>query len=204
MTYRSDNGKLYVSTITGEIRVFDIPTVTTDIDDPFSFDESEDAKVTKLYSVFKLNANLVRSGLENEKDGSASKITAMQVFEDILYILFDNARVIRGFDFSSAAVVSEVTLPCVSSDGEFDKQWEGMFFERRSIMDTEMDGSSSVALRGSNNISTTNDRSSMVQLHMALDTPPEIWTFTMKETKAIAADNSEFSSFKFPTCAAAY
>ena len=37
MTYRSDNGKLYVSTITGEIRVFDVPTVTIDIDDPLFF-----------------------------------------------------------------------------------------------------------------------------------------------------------------------
>lgn len=165
MAYLPDFGsgpKLLISeeTIAGASNVFvyDIPTNAT----------ADDDKETIL-PLYQLNAGIFSSGLLN-----ATKIAAMTYFEDVLYLLHDNARVIRGWDMVTATMVSEWITPRVG--GEFDKQWEGIAFQR-------------------------NESDSSLIIHMTLDTPPQIWSFAMHETIDTASGKVALS---FPACAQAF
>lgn len=42
-----------------------------------------------------------------------TKIASMQVFEDRLYVLYDNGMVIRNFDLKSGQMHGDVRLPSV-------------------------------------------------------------------------------------------
>lgn len=91
-------------------------------------------------------------------------------------------------------MTSEMTLPRVGrSNGALDKQFEGMFLERRVHASSL---SSRSLLRGS----SSGDDNDQILLHLALDTPPEVCTFVMKEEEDHEASGTMYS---FPQCAAA-
>ena len=100
-----------------------------------------------------LNSHIITEGLDD------SKIAALRLFEGILYMLHDNAGVVRAWDIDSGVLRSEWKLP------SYTKQWEGMALERRVA--------SNGALRGS-----TKEE---IVLHLVLDTPPQVWTLNVKE-----------------------
>jgi len=72
-----------------------------------------------------LNHNIFSRGLGSRDSGLSSrqKVAAMQYFDGLLYLLFDNAMLIRVFD-SDGNMIQETKLP-VAVEG-FEKQWEGM------------------------------------------------------------------------------
>jgi hypothetical protein len=171
MAYVPDDmgGKLYITDgtdTTGEdshVYVYDVPTIATN-------NESIDP-------VFQLNGKVLTSGIINDP-----KMGSMTFFEDVLYILHDNARVVRGWNLKSGAMISEWTLPRV--EGGFDQQWEGLTLERVSSMGRNM----------AQGEPDPNHASSVV-LHLTLDSPPQIWSFKLKETER---------NYTLPDCAAAY
>lgn len=81
------------------------------------------------------------------------KVSAMQYFDGLLYLLFDNAILIRAFD-SNGNMVQETMLP-VAVEG-FEKQWEGMELQRK-------DGD--------------------LILHLALDSPPQVWSLKLESAQ---------------------
>lgn len=136
------------------------------------------------------------------------KIAAIQVFEGFLYVLYDNARVIRSFDLATGDFVNELKLPRVgTSNGDFDKQFEGLFLERVENSETFSEDNSENAsedvskdssdrrLRGINR-ALDEDGKDQIKLHLALDSPPEIWSFVMQE-------DQHAKEYSFPKCAAA-
>eukprot|EP01083_Nonionella_stella_P010862 30894_1 len=84
-----------------------------------------------------------------------AKVSAMQYFDGLLYLLFDNAQLIRSFD-SHGNMVQEIKLP-IAVEG-FEKQWEGMRLQRK-------DGE--------------------LLLHLALDSPPQVWSLKLTEKEGI-------------------
>ena len=122
---------------------------------------------------------MITNGLE---DG---KIASLFYFEGILYILHDNDRVIRSWEVSTGAFVSEFTLPLVSEGEAFAQQWEGFAIERNTAGNFAGSGGSDTAmrLRGS----TAQQRqeqpppSSFLTVHLVLDSPPQIWSFAVEE-----------------------
>lgn len=84
-----------------------------------------------------------------------AKVSAMQYFDGLLYLLFDNAQMIRSFD-SNGNIVQEINLP-IAVEG-FEKQWEGMRLQRK-------DGE--------------------LLLHLALDSPPQVWSLQLIEKDGI-------------------
>ena len=99
------------------------------------------------------------------------KIAALYYFEGITYILFDNQNLIRGFNLETGEMVAEIPLPFNGGN-----QWEGIAMERRSL--SHAVGS----LRGSNTrTSEQSDDDSELLVHLAFDTPPQVWTFVVKE-----------------------
>jgi hypothetical protein len=172
MTFVPDEngGKLYISegAMAGEdshVYVYDVPSITTS----GTNDELIDP-------IFQLNGKVLTSGIPE-----APKMGSMTFFEEVLYILHDNARVVRGWNIESGAMVSEWILPRV--EGRFDQQWEGMTLQRVSNMGMNM-------AEGKPGPS-----SSSVVLHMTLDSPPQIWSFKLNESKG---------TYTLPDCAAAY
>lgn len=138
------------------VNVFTVPT-------EFNLDE------TTLHPVHHLNSGLLSQGF---LPNASAKISAMTVFDGILYILHDNMRVIRGWEMESGVMVSEWTTPPVG--GEFDKQWEG------------------IALEGT--------KAGGVVLHMALDTPPQLWSFQL-ERLSVSEDSWSTAVWSLPSCA---
>eukprot|EP00985_Skeletonema_marinoi_P023848 scaffold16119_cov83-Skeletonema_marinoi.AAC.3 len=84
---------------------------------------------------------------------SPQKVAAMQYFDGLLYLLFDNAMLIRAFD-SDGNMIQETKLP-VAVEG-FEKQWEGMELQRK-------DGD--------------------LILHLALDSPPQVWSLKLESVQ---------------------
>jgi len=84
---------------------------------------------------------------------SRQKVAAMQYFDGLLYLLFDNAMLIRAFD-SDGNMIQETKLP-VAVEG-FEKQWEGMELQRK-------DGD--------------------LILHLALDSPPQVWSLKLESVQ---------------------
>jgi uncharacterized membrane protein YidH (DUF202 family) len=120
----------------GVIDVYDLPSITTD-----------DGPLTG----FRLNSKMINDGLKD------SKISSLQYFDDVLYVLHDNAQVVRSWTLDGE-LLSEWKLPPGS------KQWEGLAFEHGS----------SGQLRGSGG---------NLLLNLALDSPPQVWTLAVKEGK---------------------
>jgi len=129
--------------------------------------DSLDFSQTKLDQTSKINKKLVARGLLEEKVGS------MQFFEGRLYVLFDNARVIRVFDPKTGVVVQEIMLPIAEVGAE--EEWEGMRLQRIN---------GATGLRGASE--------SSVVLHLALDTPAQVWSLQL--------DNKE-GQWILPKCA---
>jgi len=129
--------------------------------------DSLDFSQTKLDQTSKINKKLVARGLLEEKVGS------MQFFEGRLYVLFDNARVIRVFDPKTGVVVQEIMLPIAEVGAE--EEWEGMRLQRIN---------GATGLRGASE--------SSVVLHLALDTPAQVWSLQL--------DNKE-GKWILPNCA---
>lgn len=179
MAYANDD-KLHISegadSVTGEshVYVYDIPAVVAN---------STDGEIESIFPLYQLNGKVLTAGISP----SEAKMGSMTFFEDVLYILHDNARVVRGWNLESGAMVSEWILPRVGK--EFDQQWEGMALQR--VASTEENKNN---LRGS-----TESSSSTVVLYLALDSPPQIWSFRMKEMDGEIAKN-----YAFPDCAAAF
>jgi hypothetical protein len=185
------DGKLYISSLitqgtskeVSNVHVVPVPVI----------DGSFDAK---LFPMYHLNEKLMMD------DGQDVKIGALQIFEGSLYVLYDNARVIRQFDLESGNFISEMTLPRVGySKGKFDKQWEGMFLERiaNDVATTDDDISAvkqhSFLRATSSNAADVSGSQDEILVTLALDSPPEIWTFNMVQTND--------GKLKFPKCAVA-
>ena len=153
--------------------------------DVFTLGAFDDGK--KAEPIRKLNKYLLSNGLKDEKVG------AMQYYEDRLYVLFDNERKIRSFDMKTGEIVQEILLPIAAVGSHL--EWEGMRLER--VSDTSVAG----GLRGSESGLTViseggnkaSDGSTALLLHLALDTPGQIWTIRLDEL----ADGK----WKFPRCA---
>jgi hypothetical protein len=125
------------------ILVFDVPAISTAI---VLDNEYDQGSLTPLYQ---FNAGIFARGL-----GSDAKISAMTSFEGILYVLHDNARVIRGWDVKTATMVSEWSTP--RTGGHYDHQWEGLTLQRAGDFS--------------------------IVAHMTLDTPAQIWSFVMEQS----------------------
>jgi hypothetical protein len=80
-----------------------------------------------------------------------TKVSAMQFFDGLLYLMFDNAQVIRAFD-RLGNMIQETKLPVAVKN--FGKQWEGMRFQRKN---------------------------GDLILHLALDTPAQVWSIKLQE-----------------------
>jgi uncharacterized membrane protein YidH (DUF202 family) len=143
--------------------------------DVFELD-SFDLNATKVKASSKMNSALVSKGLLDGKVGD------MQYFEGLLYMVFDNDRVIRAFDITTGQVVQETMLP-VSAEGS-EREWEGMRLER-------MNNISAGGLRGSSSASGN------LVLHLALDTPGQVWSLQLDEMDG----NSGSPRWNLPRCA---
>lgn len=130
-----------------------VEVLSIDAYDERSFETSQ----TKLDHTSKMNKKLVARDLKDEKVGS------MQFFEGSLYVLFDNARLIRVFDLKTGTIVQEIKLPVAEVGAE--EEWEGMRLQRINASASER------RLRGSSESSAV--------LHLALDTPAQIWTIRL-------------------------
>jgi hypothetical protein len=138
--------------------------------------DSFDLNATKVKASSKMNSALVSKGLLDGKVGD------MQYFEGLLYMVFDNDRVIRAFDITTGQVVQETMLP-VSAEGS-EREWEGMRLER-------MNNISAGGLRGSSSASGN------LVLHLALDTPGQVWSLQLDEMDG----NSGSPRWNLPRCA---
>jgi hypothetical protein len=116
---------------------------------------------TTVRTGHRLNSKLLGQGLLDSKIGS------LYYFEGVLYILYDNAQLVRGWHLANSELVVEWLLPVTpksssssssSSSFDFDKQWEGLALERYP------DG---------------------LVLHLTLDSPPEVWTLQLSEAALI-------------------
>jgi hypothetical protein len=127
-----------------------------------------------------LNANLINQGLID------SKIAALQYFEHVLYVLHDNDGLVRAWDLNGT-LLSEWKLPTGS------KQWEGMALERRERPASEKNPLLRRPRRNESDVGPEGD-DSVLLLHLAMDTPPEVWTFAVQEGKSRG-------EIVFPDCA---
>jgi WD40 repeat protein len=152
---------------------------------PSSPDTSNGYATVEVLNLTKrsLNANLLTNGLEDPK------IASLAYFEDLLYVLHDNDRLVRSWDVKKGKMLAEWKLPHVV--GGFAKQWEGMALERRSDCSQT---ASSALLRGW----PQEECQSSLYLHLTLDTPPQIWTLTVKE------DATANRTLLLPSCAPSF
>jgi hypothetical protein len=185
MAYVPDEngGKLYISDISGDallpvsnVFIYDVPA-------PGILGVEEE----DIFPVHQLNGKMLTVGIAD-----TPKIGSMTYFEEVLYILHDNARVVRGWDLKTGTMVSEWILPRVEpGEGEFNQQWEGMSLQRVATSTAR-----NAFVRGAKAMQP----SSAVLLHLALDTPPQIWSFQLQEVST----SGDQSNYVLPECAAAY
>lgn len=153
----SADGNLYVAGDSGNVKgivdVYRVPSAP--------FEGASTGPMPVLRRSRHLNNNLITQGLLD------SKIAALTYFEDVLYILHDNAQVIRAWNIEEGKLLSEIQLPFV--EGGFEKQWEGLALERRQVA------------AGSSNLRDVAVPQTSLLLHLTLDSPPEIWTLAIKE-----------------------
>eukprot|EP00980_Cylindrotheca_fusiformis_P002761 scaffold657_cov108-Cylindrotheca_fusiformis.AAC.2 len=163
-------GNLYIDKGLGQLDRYDLPPTAAQQKAEEGGDDSESAATRSLVRKDGLNRRLITRGLT---DG---KIGALYFFEGVMYILHDNDSVLRAWNFSTGSLLSEMSLPTVS---EVEHQWEGLAIERNEA------GAS--GLRGSNDASP-------LTVHMTLDTPPEVWSFSVEES-------GQIGELIFPECA---
>eukprot|EP00529_Nitzschia_sp_RCC80_P005326 CAMPEP_0113503938 /NCGR_PEP_ID=MMETSP0014_2-20120614/34446_1 /TAXON_ID=2857 /ORGANISM="Nitzschia sp." /LENGTH=1025 /DNA_ID=CAMNT_0000399009 /DNA_START=219 /DNA_END=3296 /DNA_ORIENTATION=- /assembly_acc=CAM_ASM_000159 len=130
-----------------------------------------------------LNKKLLTDGLV---DG---RISAMYGFENQLLALHDNDGVLRTWDIAGGKMIAETNLPTTAGN---QKQWEGIAIERRSNSESfpAMSSSSPSMLRGSVPESLSSD----LIVHLAMDTPPQLWSFSVRE-------GENRGELVFPSCA---
>jgi hypothetical protein len=133
-----------------------------------------------------LNANLLNQGLLD------SKVASLYYFEGVMYILHDNARIVRAWNIQKGMLLAEWKLPRVGD--AFAKQWEGLALERR--LGSNCPETSSIFLRG--NVGEA--CASSLYMHLTLDTPPQIWSVQVEKDEAADPDGM----IVFPRCAAAF
>jgi len=109
----------------------------------YPFEESTSGEGTKLLSKHLNNKFFV----QNLSD---TKIASMQFIEGLLYVLYNNEKLIRAYN-SAGDKVNEWDLPVAAVF--YDEMWEGMRLEQ--------DGN-------------------QLYLHLALDSPPQVWTLKLE------------------------
>jgi len=119
-----------------------------------------------------VNGRLLAHGL------SDAKIAALHYFEGLLYVLHDNERLVRAWDIERGILQAEWKLPMVN-DG-YEKMWEGLALQR---------------IQSNSNLRGGAPTWSLI-LHLALDTPAEVWSLSVTE-------GSTAGSIILPSCAAA-
>lgn len=159
---------------------------------------------TTVRTGHRLNSKLLGQGLLDSKIGS------LYYFEGVLYILYDNAQLVRGWRLATSEQVVEWLLPVTpkssssavstggggggiqqqqqqqafpsssSSSFDFDKQWEGLALERYP------------------------DDNNRLVLHLTLDSPPEVWTLQLSEktrygTAAVGSGAAAQDYYHYPT-----
>ena len=129
--------------------------------------------------ILETNTKLVRKDgfnkraiAENLSDG---KVASLFHFEGVLYVLFDNDKVLRSFDIESGEMISEMPLPKVSQKGA-SKQWEGIAIHRHTSNFAPLDEDPTYLRNGKTKSSQTK-----VIVHLALDSPPQLWSFSVEE-----------------------
>mmetsp|Transcript_12271 Transcript_12271/g.29523 ORF Transcript_12271/g.29523 Transcript_12271/m.29523 type:complete len:517 (-) Transcript_12271:44-1594(-) len=136
-----------------------------------------------------LNKKLLQDGLDN------GRISAMFGFGRHLFVLHDNDGVLRAWDVERGEMIAESGLPTTARYG---KQWEGVAIERRinddsfPTLTSSSSPMSSTMLRGSVPKSLMASSSDLI-VHLAMDTPPQVWSFAVKE--------GEHGELIFPDCA---
>jgi SPX domain protein involved in polyphosphate accumulation/uncharacterized membrane protein YidH (DUF202 family) len=169
------SGRLFID-VNGEIQIYNLPdkaatpspTPAEKDDDALILGEEASSEPMELDRIGSLNAFVLKSGL------SELKIASMYFFEGIAYILHDNEMLLRAWDLDEGDLLAEIPLPRV--EGGHSKEWEGVALERRGVMENQGDGSN---LRG--NVEQTPPTQSQLILHLALDTPAQIWSLVVQE-----------------------
>lgn len=115
-----------------------------------------------------LNHAMFRRGLVD------AKIAALQYLDGLLYVLHDNAGVVRGWDLATGELLSEWTLPVPPDSFGTADQIEGFFLERTS--------------------GSMRHRAKYL-MHLTVDTPAQIWTI------AIEVDHANGHVITYPACA---
>lgn len=130
---------------------------------------SGDSSLTLTGSI---NMKVLNRGMLDVED----PITAIESFEGLTYILRERQNTIEAWDLTTATLVSEMSLPSVSSNDK----WVGMAFQRKTG-----------AVQGKSSLRKASTESS-VFVHMPLDTfPPQLWSFRLGE---------DSNGLSFPKC----
>jgi uncharacterized membrane protein YidH (DUF202 family) len=155
-------------------------SLSVDVFDVGSLTDSTNTAVK--YST--LNKKTLAKGLKEEK------VASMQYFDGLLYLLFDNARVIRAFDVETGEIMQETQLPVSAMGSEL--EWEGMRLQRIPLS-IDPDVNSGTFLRGSSTLAGSSDGEALI-LHLALDTPAQVWSLHLNE-------GSDDQGWSLPDCA---
>jgi hypothetical protein len=147
----SSGGKLYIAgneavpgattgSTSGVVYIYDVPAAA-------AAPVPSGTAAAAITSRKRLNANLMNEGLVDSKIGS------LYYFEDVLYILHDNSRIVRAWDVKKGTILAEFFVPYVG--GGYSLQWEGFALQRTS------DGA--------------------LKMYLTLDTPAQVWTLLVQE-----------------------
>lgn len=142
----------------GEIIVAQNSIHVFDLD---SFNFAAESVVEKSF----ISKRIISKGLRDPK------VSSMQFFEGLLWILFDNSHVIRGLDLKTGSIVREINLPVAEVGSE--SQWEGMRLQR-----IVQSGSTYRGIRGD---SKAGELNTSLVLHLTLDTPAQVWSILLNE-----------------------
>ena len=159
-----ESGSLCVDRGGGRLDLYNLPPPSQN--SPQGFYQHNNVAPQRLTRRDGLNQKLITNGL---KDG---KIAGLHYFEGILYVLHDNDKVVRSWEISTGTLLSEFTLPQLPG-GSFDQQWEGFAIERNN-------GNFPPLANGSGNLRRSGNNPSL-KIHLALDSPPQIWSFAVDE-----------------------
>jgi hypothetical protein len=133
-----------------------------------------------------LNGNLMNDGLVDSKIGS------IVYFEGLLYVLHDNAGLVRAWDLATGNLESEWKLPRVqSTNNNVLKQWEGMILERVANEEATRVNQ----LRGTASPRGEYPANSELLLHLALDSPAQVWSL------AVTQEKQQPGRIQLPSCA---
>lgn len=160
----------------GRIHVYDVPAST----------DSGLLSEVILKPTERLNGNLMNDGLVDSKIGS------IVYFEGLLYVLHDNAGLVRAWDLATGNLESEWKLPRVqSTNNNVLKQWEGMILERVANEEATRVNQ----LRGTASPRGEYPANSELLLHLALDSPAQVWSL------AVTQEKQQPGRIQLPSCA---